>query len=109
MSSLGLKMKSMNSHGICLFGMFLETRSVQGNSAHASGHAFSQGSAYTLKFTSGAFFLSQPKNKDSRKMTDARFWPKASSGLPNERLATLSLLTRSPKNVSAATICGLLA
>src|SRR5215216_69304 len=98
MSSLGLLMNFMNSHATCLFGLFLYTRSVQGNSAPAPGHAFSHGNAYTLKFTSGAFFFSQPKNQDSRKMTAARFWPKASSGLPNERLATLSLFTRSPKN-----------
>src|SRR5512141_1418216 len=109
MSSLALLMKRMNSHATALLGLFLLTRSVQGNSAPAPGHVFSQGNAYTLKLTSGAFFLSQPKNQDSRKITAARFWPNASSGLPNDRLATLSLLTRSPKNVSAATISGLFA
>ncbi len=62
-----------------------------------------------MNFTSGAFFWTQPKNHDSRKITAARFCPKASSGLPSARLATLSFSTRSPKNWSAATISGLLA
>ena len=52
-------------------------------------------SATTLKATSGAFFFSQPKYHDSRKIVAARFWPKASSGVGKARLATLCLWTRS--------------
>src|SRR5207247_5853334 len=102
-------MKRRKSHATCLFGLALETRLLHGKRLPAPGHDVPHGRAYTLKLTSGAFFLSQPKYHDSRKIRAARFCPKASSGLPKARLATLCFVTRSPKKRSAATISGLLA
>src|SRR5437867_4843943 len=101
-------MKRRKSHATCLFGLALETRLLHGKRLPAPGHDVPHGRAYTLKLTSGAFFWSQPKYHDSRKITPAPFCPKASSGLPKARLATLGFATRSPRKGSAATVSGLL-
>ena len=88
-------MNFMKSHAACLWGLFFPTMLVHGNRLPAPGHVLPHGSAYTLKATSGAFFFTQPKNHDSRKIVAARFWPKASSGVGNAVDATLCLFTRS--------------
>src|SRR5438046_3646580 len=102
-------MKRRKSHATCLFGLALETRLLHGKRLPAPGHDVPHGRAYTLKLTSGAFFLSQPKYHDSRKITAARFCPEASSGLPNARLATLWFVPMLPKKRRATTNATVLA
>src|SRR5207247_979794 len=88
-------MNFMKSHAACVWGLLLATMLVHGNRLPAPGHVLPHGRAYTLKATSGAFFFTQPKNHDSRKIVAARFWPKASYGVGIAVDATLGLLTRS--------------
>src|SRR5437773_10434751 len=102
-------MKRRKSHATCLFGLALETRLLHGKRLPAPGHDVPHVRAFTLKLTSGAFFLSQPKYHDSRKIMAARFFPKASSGLPRARLASLCFVNMSPRKRSSVTIALLLA